>query len=70
MSRNKNKEVIDKIEREYGETLRKWRNLQGCFDFQRKTFHNIHLKSTLNSMLIILDRLQMLAYMLEKWDDN
>lgn len=69
MSKNK-KEIVDKIEWEYEENLRRWRILQGDFDFQRQTFHNIHLKSTLNSMLIVLDRLQMLAFLLEKWNDD
>lgn len=66
----KNKEIIEKIKWEYEQNLRRWRELQKYFDFQRQTFHNIHLKSTLNSMLIVLDRLQMSAYILEKWDDD
>ena len=65
-----NKDSREKIEFEYQHQLIRWRTLQSDFDFQKLTFHNIHLKSTINSMLITLDRLQMLAFLLEKWDDN
>lgn len=64
------KELKSKIEFEYQYYLKKWRDIQKDFDFCRKSFHNIHLKSTINNMLIILERLQMLSYLLEKWDDN
>jgi len=64
-----NKELKDKVVWEYNCYLRKWNNIQSNFDFQRQYIHNIHLTKTLREMLIILDRLQMLSYLLEKWDD-
>lgn len=64
------KDLKDKVEFEYQHTLKRWRELQQDFDFQRQTFHNIHLSTTIDNMSIIVKRLQFLSYLLEKWDDN
>jgi len=69
MTKQTNQSLKEKVVFEREEYLLKWNKIQADFDFQRQTAHNIHLKDTLCCMLVILDRLQMLSYLLEKWDD-
>jgi hypothetical protein len=63
-------ELKTKIEFEYIECLKSWNILKKDFSFVSKSFHNIHLLKTIKDMECVVSRLQMLSYLLEKWDDN
>ena len=69
MSVNSEK-IRTNAEYEYQMALKNWRDIQKEFDFCRKSIHNIHLTSVIDNMATIVRRLQLLAYIQEKWDDN
>lgn len=61
--------VREKAEIDYRNLIRQWDEIKKAFDFQKQTIHNIHLKKTVFEMLMIIDRLQMVCYLLGKYDD-